>query len=106
MKRWIHAGSGCCGAHLGAGPRTHRLHDPLAPPRSAERPHASSSTTDGGPAPSPASAPTPWSHALRGRHKVGHLAPGSDPSVLPGDILVADKPNNRLLRSIPYGRVV
>jgi hypothetical protein len=32
--------------------------------------------------------------------------PGSDPSVLPGDVLVADKANNRLLEIDPYGRVV
>jgi hypothetical protein len=32
--------------------------------------------------------------------------PGSDPSVLPGDVLIADKANNRLLEIDPYGRVV
>jgi outer membrane protein assembly factor BamB len=35
----------------------------------------------------------------------GHLAPGSDPSVLPGPILIADKANNRLLIVDPQGRV-
>jgi outer membrane protein assembly factor BamB len=35
----------------------------------------------------------------------GHLAPGSDPSVLPGPILIADKSNNRLLIVDPKGRV-
>jgi hypothetical protein len=78
---------------------------------SADRPHASgsSSTTDGAGRPTPTSTPspnpTPWSHALHGRHKVGHLAPGSDPSVLPGDLLIADKLNNRLLIVDPQGRV-
>src|SRR5215831_7141563 len=41
-------------------------------------------------------------------HPVGraHLAPGSDPSVLPGDVLIADRSNNRLLVVDPQGRVV
>jgi outer membrane protein assembly factor BamB len=34
------------------------------------------------------------------------LRPGSDPSVLPGDVLIADKLNNRLLMVTPEGRVV
>ena len=32
--------------------------------------------------------------------------PGSNPSALPGNVLVADKANNRLLEIDPYGRVV
>ena len=32
--------------------------------------------------------------------------PGSNPSVLPGNVLIADKANNRLLEIDPYGRVV
>ena len=32
--------------------------------------------------------------------------PGSDPSVLPGDLLIADRGNNRLLELDPAGRVV
>ena len=43
-----------------------------------------------------------WLPAYAGR---GHLAPGSDPSVLPGPILIADKRNNRLLIVDPQGRV-
>ena len=35
----------------------------------------------------------------------GRLAPGSDPSVLPGDVLIADHRNNRLLIIDPQGRV-
>ena len=34
-----------------------------------------------------------------------HLAPGSDPSVLPGDVLIADDRNNRLLIVDPQGRI-
>jgi hypothetical protein len=34
----------------------------------------------------------------------GHLATGSDPSVLPGPILIADEKNNRLLIIDPHGR--
>lgn len=35
-----------------------------------------------------------------------HLSPGSDPSVLPGDVLIADRSNNRLLVVDPQGRIV
>ena len=35
----------------------------------------------------------------------GHLAPHSDPSVLPGDVLIADNENNRLLVVDPHGRI-
>lgn len=35
-----------------------------------------------------------------------HLAPGSDPSLLPGDVLIADRSNNRLLVVDPQGRIV
>jgi hypothetical protein len=44
----------------------------------------------------------PWLAPAHGR---GHLAPGSDPSALPGDILIADHLNNRLLIVDPQGRV-
>jgi hypothetical protein len=35
-----------------------------------------------------------------------HLAPGSDPSALPGDVLIADRSNDRLLVVDPRGRIV
>jgi outer membrane protein assembly factor BamB len=35
-----------------------------------------------------------------------HLAPGSDPSVLPGAVLIADRSNDRLLVVDPQGRIV
>jgi hypothetical protein len=44
----------------------------------------------------------PW---LGPPHGKGHLAPHSDPSVLPGDLLIADNWNNRLLIVDPQGRV-
>jgi hypothetical protein len=44
----------------------------------------------------------PW---LGPAHGQGHLAPHSDPSVLPGDILIADNWNNRLLIIDPHGRI-
>jgi hypothetical protein len=37
---------------------------------------------------------------------IGNLRPGSDPSVLPGPILIADRDNNRLLEVSPVGRVL
>lgn len=36
----------------------------------------------------------------------GHLRPGSDPSVLPGSVLIADEGNDRLVLVDPQGRVV
>src|SRR5439155_16150092 len=39
-------------------------------------------------------------------HSVPHLAPGSDPSALPGDVLIADRSNSRLLVVDPQGRIV
>jgi DNA-binding beta-propeller fold protein YncE len=44
----------------------------------------------------------PWLAAPAGP---GRLAPGSDPSVLPADVLIADHHNNRLLIVDRYGRV-
>lgn len=35
-----------------------------------------------------------------------HLVPGSDSSVLPGDVLIADRSNDRLLVVDPHGRIV
>jgi hypothetical protein len=36
----------------------------------------------------------------------GNLQPGSDPSVLPGPVLIADRDNNRLIEVSPRGRVL
>ncbi|MBO0777028.1 MAG: PQQ-binding-like beta-propeller repeat protein, partial [Actinobacteria bacterium] len=47
-------------------------------------------------------ASAPWLGPAHGR---GHLAPHSDPAVLPGDILIADNWNNRLLIVDPQGRI-
>jgi DNA-binding beta-propeller fold protein YncE len=44
----------------------------------------------------------PWQEAAAGP---GRLAPGSDPSVLPADVLIADHHNNRLLIVDPQGRI-
>jgi DNA-binding beta-propeller fold protein YncE len=50
----------------------------------------------------PILADAPWLAPARGP---GHLAPGSNPAALPGDILIADHLNNRLLIIDPQGRV-
>jgi len=50
----------------------------------------------------PVLASAPW---LGPAHGPGHLAPHSDPSALPGDILIADNWNNRLLIVDPQGRI-
>ncbi len=36
----------------------------------------------------------------------GHLAPGSNPAVLPGPVLIADRNNSRLLLVDPHGRIL
>jgi len=50
----------------------------------------------------PVLASQAWLPPPRGR---GHLAPRSDPGVLPGDVLIADHRNNRLLIVDPQGRI-
>jgi outer membrane protein assembly factor BamB len=44
----------------------------------------------------------------RVRHSdpTGNLLPGSDPSVLPGPVLIADRDNNRLIEVSPEGKVI
>jgi outer membrane protein assembly factor BamB len=67
-------------------------------------------TTAGHPAaptPSPAAgtATTPSAFPLLPASGPGALTPGSDPRVLPADVLIADEDNNRLLLIDPLGRV-
>jgi hypothetical protein len=50
----------------------------------------------------PNGAAAPWLAPAAGP---GRLAPGSDPAVLPGDVLIADHLNNRLLIVDPQGRI-
>jgi outer membrane protein assembly factor BamB len=50
--------------------------------------------------------PGPRTPGARGTAAGGFLQPGSDPSVLPGSVLIADKANNRLLEVTPKGKVV
>jgi DNA-binding beta-propeller fold protein YncE len=48
-------------------------------------------------------------HEPRSEHAVaanGALRPGSDPSVLPGPVLIADRDNNRLLEVSPDGQIL
>ena len=52
--------------------------------------------------PAAPAAPAPWLAAAAGP---GRLAAGSDPSVLPADVLIADHHNNRLLIVDPQGRI-
>jgi hypothetical protein len=66
--------------------------------RPAARATAIGGTGPGG----PVLASEPW---LGPAHSRGHLAPHSDPSVLPGDVLIADNQNNRLLIVDPHGRI-
>lgn len=48
----------------------------------------------------------PDPHARRPPKPLPTLRPGSDPAVLPGPVLIADKLNNRLLEVSPRGRIV
>jgi len=48
----------------------------------------------------------PGRHPAASTEQAGVLRPGSDPSVLPGNVLIADKVNNRLLVVTPQGRIV
>ncbi len=48
----------------------------------------------------------PRTPGARGSSAGGFLRPGSDPSVLPGNVLIADKVNNRLVEVTPQGKVV
>jgi len=50
----------------------------------------------------PNEAASPW---LAPTASPGRLAPGSDPAVLPADVLIADHHNNRLVIVDPQGRV-
>ena len=52
--------------------------------------------------PATATASTPWLGRPLGS---SHLAPGSDPAALPGDVLIADHKNDRLLIVDPQGRI-
>jgi DNA-binding beta-propeller fold protein YncE len=60
--------------------------------------------TSGRPPTAPPADRVPWASALPA-DVAGHLRPGSDPSVLPTDLLIADKLNNRLIVVDPQGRV-
>lgn len=53
-------------------------------------------------------SPTAWVKSLEAKVKgqPGHLAPGSNPSVLPGPILIDDRNNSRLLMVDPKGRII
>ena len=70
---------------------------------------SSSSSTGGGTGASPGTGSAgpvlsgePWLGPPRGR---GHLTRRSDPAALPGDVLIADNHNNRLLVVDPQGRI-
>ena len=75
--------------------------------RRAEPAPDTSSSGTAAPSTSPSSAPmasAPWDDPVTA-HAAGSLAAGSDPAVLPGDLLIADKLNNRLVIIDPQGRV-
>ena len=69
---------------------------------SGSRPRAAQRRVSQPVIPNPSSAPPTPPPGLG----PGLLAPGSDPSVLPGPVLIADKANNRLLEVDPQGRVL
>jgi len=79
--------------HAGTSPGAGSSHSPAG--------HSIATAPDRVPSVSSALLPA----ALPPPHGRGHLAPGSNPAVLPGPILVADRANNRLLVIDPQGRV-
>jgi outer membrane protein assembly factor BamB len=85
----------------GAVALTPNPHTSSSSPR-ASTAHGSSAPTPSSSAPAVTFANDSWLPPAVG---AGHLAPGSDPSALPGPILIADKKNNRLLIVDPQGRV-
>ena len=68
----------------------------------AAQPSRSASPAVSGPS---AADQAPGSFALLPPAGPGYLAPGSDPGALPGDVLIADEDNNRLLLVDPQGRI-
>ena len=68
----------------------------------------SRTTPDRGNAPSATATLTPSARATAPDTRAGgnFLAPGSDPAVLPGPILIADEGNNRAVLIDPTGRVL
>lgn len=80
---------------------------PAGAPAQASSPPAPSRTSSPV-APTPTPSPVTPAVAL-GRlapQTAGHLAPGSNPAVLPGPVLIADEDNNRLLLIDPQGRTL
>lgn len=93
--------SACTAGPSGTAHSTSAADSASRPPSSA--PATSSAATA---APSPAAtSTTAWPPAAPAGTP-GYLAPGSDPSVLPGPILIADKKNNRLVVVSPQGQVL
>ncbi len=60
----------------------------------------------GGPARPRGKAPSHVPASAHGRSPGGELRAGSDPGVLPGPVLIADRDNNRLLEVSPTGQVL
>ena len=85
----------------GDGDRWRRLPDRRRG-RDARRAHGDHAPARPGRAGHPAGRQAPWLAPAAGP---GLLAPGSDPSVLPADVLIADHHNNRLLIIDPQGRI-
>jgi DNA-binding beta-propeller fold protein YncE len=85
-------------AEIVLGPRAHPGREAITTPSTAR----SAAPAAARPPPVPPSAP--WL-AGPARHLRAHLAPHSDPGVLPGDVLIADKLNNRLIVVDPQGRI-
>jgi DNA-binding beta-propeller fold protein YncE len=92
------------GGHDGARPVPSVTTFRLVPATAAIPPVTAGVTTTAGQAglPSPILTDAPWLAPAHGR---GHLAGRSDPSALPGDVLIADHLNNRLLIVDPQGRI-
>lgn len=94
--------SACTAGPSGTAHSTSAAESASRAPSSA--PATSSSAVSATPSPTPTSA-TAWPPAAPAGAP-SYLAPGSDPGVLPGPILIADKKNNRLVVVSPQGQVL
>ncbi|MDA8291766.1 MAG: PQQ-binding-like beta-propeller repeat protein [Actinomycetota bacterium] len=93
------SGSSHHGAAAGASPSRDARAARAAPPRSATHGRVVSRSTRSG-------SGLPFPLPPKGLRAGPNLQPGSNPSVLPSDVLIADRSNSRLLVVSPSGRIV
>jgi len=86
------------------GPATTATPPAATTPTGGGTPSATAAPATPSPSPTPTPTTAAWPTVPAGTP--GELAPGSDPSVLPGPILIADRNNNRVVVVSPTGQVM